>query len=171
MLEINHKIKYLVSSSDIFIFQSHVKDYGMDASKIHTFVDNKTKQIKIPNFRLEYNALDMFTFNASLKKLKNNIINSDFPEFIFVIDNISNIMFFNTVDHPTHYVLFLLSKSIFNKITKYNYLPMTIKSYYDMENRSFYKLLTNYVLLPGKHVITEEISRITGISINADYFD
>lgn len=171
MIEINSKIKHLVSNCDIFIFQSHVRDYGMDASKIHTFVENKTKQIKIPNFRLKYNTLDTLTFNASLEKLKNNIIDSDFPEFIFIIDNILNIIFFNTIDHPTHYILFLLSKSIFNKITKYNYIPMTIEDYYDTNNRDNFKLLNNYVILPGKDIITHEISCVTGISINADYFD
>ena len=31
--------------------------------------------------------------------------------------------------------------------------------------------MDNYVLLPGKDVITIEISRITGISVNAEYFD
>lgn len=171
MEEINNKIKCLVFSSDIFIFQSHVKDYGIDASQIHTFAGKQTKQIQIPNFRLVYNTLESYTFNASVEKLKNNIENSDFPDFIFIINNISNIIFFNTIDHPTHYILFLLSKSIFNKITKYKYIPMTIGGYYDMENKKFFKLLNNYVVLPGKDDITEEISSVTGISINADYFD
>ena len=171
MDEINDKIKHLVSTSDIFIYQTHIKDYGIDASKIYTFAGKQTKQIKIPSFRLMYNTLDIFTFNSSLEKLKNNIEHSDFTEFIFIIDNILNIIFFNTIDHPTHYILFLLSKSIFNKITKYIYLPITIKSYYNADNRNNFKLLNNYVLLPGKDVITEEISSVTGISINADYFD
>lgn len=171
MIEINNKIKHLLSNSDIFIFQNHVKDYGINASQIHTFNRKQSKQIQIPNFRLVYNTLDIFAFKTSLEKLKNNIESSDFPEFTFMIDNILNIIFFNTIDHPTHYILFLLSNSIFNKITKYKYIPMTIESYYDTNNRSNFKLLNNYVLLPGKDIITDEISFVTGISINADYFD
>jgi len=167
MAKVNDKIKTLVSTSDIFIFQTHINDYGINASQIHTFSGKQTKKINIPNFRLVY-TLDILEFNSSLEKLKYNIKNSDFSEFIF-IDNL-NIKFFNTIDHPTHFILFLLSKSIFNKITKHNYVPITIESYYNIDNRADFKLL-NYVILPGQDIITDKISSITGIPVNADYFD
>jgi phage terminase large subunit len=95
---------------------------------------------------------------------------SNFEEFIFVYNNYKNIHFFNTCLHPTHYLLFLLAKSIIFKITN-NSSKINLQSYHNIENRNQFKTIKDYVLLPGVIPITKEISQITGININVDHFD
>jgi hypothetical protein len=85
--------------------------------------------------------------------------------------NISNIQFFNTPEHPTHYLMFLIAKAIVHKINLPIYKNITIEDYYDQKNREEFKKLKQYVLLPGRKSITEKISEITNISMKAEYFD
>ena len=78
-------------------------------------------------------------------------------------------MFFNTINHPTHYLLFLQSQYIVNKILK-NGQTISIRNYYDKKNRIYFKDF-KYITLPGKELVNDEINKITGIKKNAEYFD
>jgi hypothetical protein len=95
---------------------------------------------------------------------------SSFPEFNFIIDNHKNIIFFNTTNHPTHFLLFLQSESIQNIILN-NGKIIGINNYFDQNNRNYFKQFNDYVILPGKEPITYEIQSNTGINMNGDYFD
>jgi hypothetical protein len=178
MLDVKNKIVSLISNCDIFIFQKHVNSYGINANIIHQFVNKSSQIIKIPNLRLTYDVEIEDDYLDSLKLLKQNIIDSDFDEFIFVIENIQNIHFFNTPEHPTHFILFLLSTSIQNKIfyeNKMNINPsnekICINDYFNATMRMNYKTIRSYVILPGRYLITEKIQDITGITIDGYYFD
>ena len=78
-------------------------------------------------------------------------------------------MFFNTTNHPTHYLLFLQSEYIVNKILKSGE-TISIGNYFDEKNREYFKDF-KYVTLPGKECINDEITAITGIKKDANYFD
>ena len=178
MNKINNTIHSLISNCDIFIYQQHIKSYGVQADIINSLVNSQTKVFKIPNLRLVYNTESKEEFDKSLHLLEHSIINSDFQEFTFIIENIKDIHFFNTKEHPTHYILYLLSKSIKNKIfstykTNKNpfYKPVNIEDYYNQYNRLSYKKITNYVVLPGREGITEQISLVTNIKQNGEYYD
>ena len=114
-------------------------------------------------------------FYKSLIMLEYSINSSDLKEFEFIISNIKDVHFFNTSEHPTHYLLFLLAKSIKNYIFNFNikvfYKPLSLDDYYNNKNRLLYKSMPNYVVLPGREKITQKINNITGIQINGDYFD
>ena len=178
MKEINNKISSLVSNCDIFIFHQHVKSYGINAETIDKLVSTSTKVFKIPNLRLTYDVDTKESYLKSLNILNQSIINSDFKEFVFIIDNIKNIHFFNTPEHPTHFILFLLSKSIKNKIfntykTNINPVNVTIciGDYFNPVMRMNFKKIDSYVILPGRELITEKIQDITDIKMDGDYFD
>jgi len=87
----------------------------------------------------------------------------------FIIDKYKDIMFFNTVNHPTHYLLFLQSQYIVNKILNNNQ-SISINNYFDGNNRSYFKKFS-YIILPGKEIVNDEISNVTGIKKDADYFE
>jgi hypothetical protein len=171
MVDINNKIKNVVSNCDVFIYHMHINDYHVDASILPSLVNDNCLKLIVPNYRLDY--LDD-NYSNSLHILNHHIENSDFQEFKFVTENHKNIMFFNTPYHPTHYLLFLQSKSIKNKIAK-NGKIITIESYFDDRNRSYFKKFKEikkyYVNLPGINGVDEKISLATGINTTADYFD
>jgi hypothetical protein len=166
MIEINNKIKHLVTKCSVFIYHSHINDYGVDATILPNIVKNDCLKLIVPNYRLDYNSDNYF---KSLDVLKYHIDNSDFSEFNFVIDNHKIVNFFNTTNHVTHYLLFLQGKAIINKILNSTHIT-TLHDYYDLNNRSYFKQL-NYVILPGKVEITYDISIKTGIQIDCKYFD
>ena len=168
MQEINNEISSLLINCNVLIFQKHINNYGIDAININKKVNNLAKVIQIPNLRLDYHLDDMLKYKRSLEILEYNILNSDFPDFIFLINN--NFHFFNTPEHPTHYILYILTKSIYTKIINEN-LSTTIYDYINLQNRENYKQITKTVYLPGKQTITPEISKITGIFLNAECFD
>ena len=56
------------------------------------------------------------------------------------------------------------------KIENINHI-INISDYYNNNNRLYFKTFNDYVILPGKENITQEISNITGIKIDSDYFD
>ena len=168
MDDINNRINNIISNCDIFLYHSHINDYHVNATQLPLLVNKKCIKLIVPNYRLDYTN-NINEFNESLKTLEFHILNSDFDEFNFIIDNYKNIIFFNTTFHPTHYLLFLQSQSIVNKIYKNNQV-ITIKNYYDKNNRSYFKDFT-YVFLPGKEIINNEISETTCINLNSDYFD
>jgi hypothetical protein len=168
MNEINNKILNIVLKCDIFIYHSHKKDFHINATGLPSLVNDNCLKLIVPNYRLDYtNKLE--EFHNSLNILNCNIASSNFPELKFITENYKNIMFFNTTHHPTHYLLFLQSEYIMNKIFK-NGQTITIENYYDEKNRAYFKDF-KYVTLPGKENITDEISNVTGITKNAEYFD
>jgi hypothetical protein len=175
MKKVNNQITTLLSKCDILIYQQHIKSYGIQAHIIDSFVSSNSIVIKIPNLRLSYMAESKEEYYKSLIMLEFSINSSDLKEFEFIISNIKDIHFFNTSEHPTHYVLFLLAKSIKNYIFNINmkvfYKPLTLDDYYNNKNRLLYKKISNYVVLPGREIITQKINNITGIQINGDYFD
>lgn len=169
MNKINHEISSLLLNCDILIFQKHINNYGVDATNINNKVSKFTKVIQLPNLRLDYHLNDKLKYKRSLEILEYNILNSDFPDFIFLINN-KNFHFFNNPEHPTHYILYILTKSVYSRIINEN-ISITISDYINPQNRKNYKQITKTVYLPGKQIITPEISEITGIPLHAECFD
>jgi len=168
---INDKITNLVKHCDVFIYQKHIKDYGINATNINNGVKPSSITLLLPNFHLSFHSIDLAEYNRSLQMLDYNIINSDFKDFYFLIEH-KYIRFFNIPEHPTHYILFLLSTCIYSKIKDSVYTPCSIHKYNDIRLRhNFLHLGIDYVKLPGKINITEENSKISGIPVNCDYFD
>jgi len=168
MNSINNRITDLVSNCDIFIYHLHINDYSVNAVNLPLLVNKKCINLVVPNYRLDYtNSKD--EFNKSLTILNYHIISSSFPEMNFIIDKYKDIMFFNTVNHPTHYLLFLQSQYIVNKILNNNQ-SISINNYFDGNNRSYFKKFS-YIILPGKEIVNDEISNVTGIKKDADYFE
>ena len=171
MSYINDRIQEIIKKSDIFIYMKHENDYGVNADKIEKYVNSNTLIIKIPNLRLEYKTNSRDEYLKSLEKLKKTIQNSHFKNFHYIVENHRNYLFFNVNEHPTHFLLYLLSRSILNKICKINHKD-SMDDYFNSNNRNhFLQLNRNYVILPGRQRITQEISDMTGISCNAEYFD
>ena len=170
MNKINSEIQDCIKTCDYFIYQKHINDYGINASIIETYASVNTTTLKIPNLQLNFISATKEKFIESLHKLKMNIENSDFKEFKFIIENFSSIVFFNAPDHPTHYLLFILAKAIYFKIEMPDII-VDVSIYYNEENRRHFNFTNNYVVLPGKIQISKEMSSITGMSTNADYFD
>jgi hypothetical protein len=175
---VNNKINFLLSNCDIFIYQKHIKSYGVNADIIEDFVKYQSIKIKIPNLRLVFNSNLKEEYLNSVQTLKFSIMNSDIKEFYFIIDKLTEIQFFNTPEHPTHYLLYLLAKCIkqfvfykFNSVAKLLYKPLTVKDYYSPDNRNSFKKIENYVILPGYEKITECIMNITGIKLESEHFD
>ena len=164
---VNDKIKNIVSNCDVFIYHNHINDYYINATQLPFYVKQNCIKLIVPNYRLDYNNEK---YSVSLSILNTHIMTSSFPEFKFVIDHHKNIMFFNTTNHPTHFLLFLQSESIQNKILN-NGQVIGINNYFDPNNRTYFKQFNDYVLLPGKEPLTYEIQCNTGININADYFN
>jgi len=168
MNSINNRITDLVSNCDIFIYHLHINDYSVNATQLPLLVNSQCLKLILPNYRLDYtNSKD--EFNKSLTILNYHIISSSFPEMNFIIDKYKDIMFFNTVNHPTHYLLFLQSQYIVNKILNNNQ-SISINNYFDGNNRSYFKKFS-YIILPGKEIVNDEISNVTGIKKDADYFE
>jgi len=169
MVNINNRITEVVSNCDCFIYHLHINDYHVNATQLPSLVNEKCLKLIVPNYRLDYTNNDTEQFNESLQILNYNISSSNFPDFEFVTDNYKNIIFFNTTNHPTHYLLFLQSEYIVNKILK-NDQTISILNYFDEKNREYFKSF-DFVILPGKENINNEITNITGINTDADYFD
>jgi hypothetical protein len=168
---INDRIQEIIKKSDIFIYMKHENDYGINADEIEKYVNGNTLVMKIPNLRLVYKTDSKEEYLNSLEKLKKSIQGSDFINFHYVVDHHRNHLFFNINEHPTHFLLYLLSRSILNKICKINHKD-SMDDYFNTNYRNhFLQLNHNYVILPGRQIITPEISEMTGISCNAEYFD
>jgi hypothetical protein len=170
MANINNKITNLVKECDIYIHQKHIKDYGVNATGIEFFVNPKALILMLPNFQLWFDCSTVKEYERSLEILDYNIVNSDFKDFYFLIEH-KYIQFFNNLDHPTHYILFLLSKCIYSKIKDENYDSCSLDKYYNSSLRNEFLQISDVIKLPGKIDITEKISNITGIPIDCEYFD
>lgn len=171
MTKVNNKIlDILQNNCDIFLYQQHIKDYGVNASIIETLPNIKATIYKLPNLRLVFTTLDKKEYDRSLEILSYNIEYSDFSHFDFIISNLKTIRFFNTPEHPTHYILYLLSKDIVNKINNNN-KKVTIEDYHNQDNRDDFKKIKEFISLPGFDEITSKNTKITGISVDADYFN
>ena len=168
---VNNKIGNILFEADYLFYHHHNKDYGIHACEIFKKCNPKTVCFSIPNFQLSFDAVDTASFHDSLKILKNNILNeSDFKEYIFVCEHYKIIRFFNTKFHPTHYLLFLLAKSIKYKMINIIKL-MDLETYYDTLTQKQFKSIKELVVLPGFVKMTKEITQITGIQENAHYID
>jgi len=168
MDNINNRIKGLVSNCDVFIYHIHINDYNVNATLLPSLVNENCLKLIVPNYRLDYTTNDLNKFDESLKILKIHIEVSSFPELQFITDNYKDIMFFNTPNHPTHYLLFLQSEYIVNKILK-NGQTISIGNYYDKKNRTYFEDF-KYVILPGKETVNDSAS-ISGIRTDVEYFD
>jgi len=168
---VNNKIQKVLLEADYLFYHVHNKDYGVHASEIFKKCNPKTICFSIPNLQLFFDKVDSNSFQRSLEKLKKSILKeSDFKDFNFVCENYKNIRFFNTNFHPTHYLLFLLAKSIkYKMINKIS--PIVLDTYYDTLTQKQFKSIKECVVLPGFVEMTKEISQITGIQENADYID
>ena len=171
MNEVNDKIRSLVKNCDIFIYHDHIKSYGVSADNMVNIVNKNAVKINLPVLQLHFNTnenSDHFYF--SLNKLKKSIKNSNLKEFIFIYKNYKNIRFFNTNEHPTYFIMYLMSIQLYY-LLKNNNKKIGLKDYYNKETREDFKRIIDHVILPGKIEITDEISKKTGMSINSDYFD
>jgi hypothetical protein len=168
---INDRIQEIIKKSDVFIYMKHENDYGIKADEIEKYVNMNTLVMKIPNLRLAFKTDSKEDYLKSLEKLKNSILESDFVNFQYILENHRNHLFFNVNEHPTHFLLYLLSRSILNKICKINHKD-SMNDYLNSNFRNhFLQLNRNYIILPGRQIITQEISEMTTISCNAEYFD
>jgi hypothetical protein len=171
MESVNNIILNLLKSTDILLYHRHEKDYGINATKIRNQCKKDSIILEIPNFHLHLDQPNPELFHQSLLKLKSNIVNkSDFKEFDFVYYHYKTIRFFNTSVHPTHYLLFLLAKSIKFRLINDKKI-INIQSYYNEQNKNQFKSIKEFVCLPGFIPFTKEILQITGIQDNAEYFD
>jgi len=168
---IRHRIQEIVQRSNVFIYMKHNNDYGVNADRIEQYVNPNTLVLKIPNLRLTYVTDSREEYLNSVEILRYSIQESDFKDFEYIVENHRNHLFFNTNEHPTHYLLYLLSRSILNKICKIKYTDCMV-DYFNLDYRNhFLQLNRNYVILPGRDIITEKINQITGILCNAEHFD
>ena len=168
---IQHRIQEIVQRSNVFIYMKHNNDYGVNADRIEQYVNPNTLVLKIPNLRLTYVTDSREEYLNSVEILRYSIQQSDFKDFEYIVENHRNYLFFNTNEHPTHYLLYLLSRSILNKICKIKYTDCMV-DYFNLDYRNhFLQLDRNYVILPGRDIITEKINQITGILCNAEHFD
>ena len=171
MNHIRNRIFEMVRNSNVFIYMFHMNDYGIDANHIEKYVNSNCLVLKIPNLRLDFDKPSRDLYLSSLNILKYSIETSDFHDYQYIIDNHKNYIFFNTNEHPTHFLLYLLARSILNKICKIHHKE-SLQDYFNKDYRNhFLSLNRNYVILPGRQIITPEINQITGISCNAEYFD
>ena len=168
---VNNKIQKVLLEADYLFYHVHNRDYGVHACEIFKKCNPKTICFSIPNLQLFFDNVDTNSFQRSLGKLKKSIlIESNFKDFIFVYENYKNIRFFNTNFHATHYLLFLLAKSIKYKIIN-NIMHINVGTYYDIQTQKQFKSMKECVILPGFVEMTKEISQITGIQENAHYVD
>jgi hypothetical protein len=175
MRQVNETIQAAIAEADLFVYQRHVQEYGVQADRIQTFVKKNDAAIFVlPNLRLNFLAGTPKLFAESLQQLRHCIETSDFPEFLFVVEHIRRIRFFCTELHPTDFVLFLLSVAVHQKsLGAGAVVLLSIDSYFDDTLREEFLLMmmtNSSVSLPGLEEITLSVTEITGIPCNVDSF-
>ena len=122
-----------------------------------------------PNLEINKNRED---YQNSLSKLTDSILKSDFPNFIFVVNNIKSIRFFNTKYHPTHYLLYLLSIDLYNLIT-FNKHFIMVNHYNSPKLRNFFLNLDykEFINLPEKWSFNDYDYNVNDFNKNQNYFD
>ena len=178
--EINGKINKYLQDSSYFIYQNHYKNYKVNADKIISSLPISCTKINIPNL-----MLDCFDFNQnnnfkdekkkyidSQNKLYKSIFKSDFPNLMFIHDNLFKIRFFNTKYHPTHYILFLLSKNLYYRIENIDE-DINLNHYYNIDLRNEFMNIdfSEFINLPGKWELKELDYKITNFLPIQDYYD
>lgn len=180
LINVNKKIRNLIITCDYLIYQKHFKSYQIDADVIQDKVNPDCKVIKFPNLILDCFHFDCNipidqnrdTFHTSVRKLTESIMASDFRNFIFIVNNLKSIRFFNTKYHPTHYLLYLLSIDLYNLINLHTN-NILLNHYNSSKLR---KLFLNFdynefINLPDKWSYNEYDFRINDFNKNQDYFD
>jgi hypothetical protein len=127
-VSLTNKIQNIITKSNVFIYQKHINGYDMNADIINTYAKNK---IMIPNLRLNYTSkasiyglydkeltVEELTevFFESKIKLMNTIDESGFVEFKYILDNFNTIKFFDTPNHPSIYILYLLTLQLHSMV-------------------------------------------------------
>lgn len=178
---INEQMKDILSSCNVLIYQKHYSDFGINASTIFNMVPSTCNKICIPNLMLDFlssrcNSKNIYEMKAcyehSLERLRQSITCSNFKNFLFINENINHIRFFNSIHHPTHFILYLLSKNIIFKIQNLDKM-ITINDYWDNNIREeFLNVnLEGFVFLPGKEDMELIHHEVTNINYGYDYFD
>ena len=54
MIDINNRIKDVVSNCNVFIYHTHINDYHVDASIVPSLVNENCLKLIVPNYRLDY---------------------------------------------------------------------------------------------------------------------
>jgi hypothetical protein len=170
---VSNQIKDKISNLDILVYMEHNYNYLEFAKEICQVVKVECQCIKIPNIQLMYlNNQDYLihskhenyedAFKHSLDKLIQTINNSDFPELIYIVNNLENNYFFRSPKHPTYFVLFIITDLIKSSIYKIS--KKTIDYYYSNKNLYDYLLSEENTLitLPNPtYKLTEEEIKIT----------
>jgi len=172
MRQVNETIQAAIAKADLFVYQRHVQEFGVQADRIESFVKmNDAVIFVLPNLRLNFMANTTALFAESLQQLRHSIETSDFPEFLFVVEHIRHIRFFCTELHPTAYVLFLIAVAVRQK-SRGATTVCNIDSYFDETLREEFlgMMMTNRVSLPGLEEITSSVTEITGIPCDVDSF-
>lgn len=167
MEAVNNKINLLVKNCDILIYHKHFTNYGINADIIEKIPAGVV--INIPNLQMHYTETTLENCYASIHKLEESIIESDFKNFKFLL-NYKTILFFNTNVHPTHFVLYLLTLQICYKILNIK-REITLEDYYSPLNRKFFKKIKQHIILPGKVGIKRDFCEKAQILFPPDYFD
>lgn len=170
MIDVNNKLQTIIKNCDALIYHTHNTDYGVYANDILNNIPKKSMKINIPNLQLHFVCDNSDKFWLSLNILKLSIKNSDLNNFIFIGNNYNKIRFFNTNEHPTHFIMYLMALDIYYKITK-STKKIKIMDYFSEELRENFYKIKEHVILPGKEELNDEITRLTGISKDVDYFD
>jgi hypothetical protein len=170
------KILDTVRSADYLIYQKHEHDYNIDASIIDTYAEKN--KLLIPNLQLYFT--DLYGQETDLDELKKNfdfsydksiknIEQSDFDNFLFIMENYKNIRFFDIPMHPTHYLLYLLSLQIYYKINNID-RKITLEDYYKHKNDAIF-LEEESIKLGGVYEYRQSECDLLGININSEHYD
>lgn len=172
-----NKIWNLINDSQYFIYMKHNNDFSLKANIIDTFAKNEI--YLIPNIQLHFtNIYNTHTdtdeilienFKKSYTQCHESIKNSDFQNFLFILDNYKEIRFFNTPTHPTHYILYLLAFDIYNKILNKD-IKINLDYYKNRKNDDIF-INSDTVILDSFFDYDEKECNILNINYNSEYYD
>ena len=170
---ISNQIKDKIGDLDILVYMEHKCNYLEFAADISAVVKDECQCIKIPNIQLMFKNDPNYlihskhdnyedAFKHSFHMLIQSINNSDFPELIYIVNNIENNYFFRSPSHPTYFVLFIITDLVKSTICKIS--KKTIDYYYS--NKNLYDFLLSeqntLITLPNPiYELTEEEMKLT----------